>query len=311
LIEQINLDPSFNGAGHINQVANGQSSGSGVMATRGLWDFFSVKGGNEKYEQMRKQRQLGDELLLEMGGSVMYPYQEVAKQQTVALAQTLPVSSQIIDVVTIVDKETTPGEKAAAAASLMLDFVALLAGPSARLAKYDEVFNTSNQISRTTKSASKSVQVVETSAQLSGRNARNTGAYAANMNSHGHSGPVKGPWTSKDPLVGDVANSIEAAYPGHVKGVNVKVLRPGTIDEITDIDILTNNAAIQVKSGPGKKLENQVIVKSPEALEVLGQGDLPVIGYGPDLSGSVIKGIQNLGGLVTRSLKDLLEVIRP
>ena len=77
---------------------------------------------------------------------------------------------------------------------------------------------------------------------------------------------------------------------------------------VTDADILLQNAVIQVKSGGGKGLTTQVLVNTPRGT------DLPVIGFGrfgPDLKGSVVKGIESNGGLVTRDAELLLEVVRP
>ena len=123
-MEQINLDPTFNGAGHINQVATSVASGgtNQAISPLGLWDWVSVSGGNEKFDQIRKQNQQANEDLQRMAGSDVKAYQKVAKQQTVAFAQTVPVASQFVDTVTIVDTETTNSEKAWAAVPLFRFF---------------------------------------------------------------------------------------------------------------------------------------------------------------------------------------------
>jgi hypothetical protein len=110
-------------------------------------------------------------------------------------------------------------------------------------------------------------------------------------------------WTSKDPLVADIANKIDDVYPGLVKKVN-EPLYDAAGKLVTDADILLKNAVLQIKSGGGKKLANQV-------LRTEGVTDLPVIAFGPTLKGSVVKQLQKQGSLVTRSLKDLLDVIAP
>ena len=110
-------------------------------------------------------------------------------------------------------------------------------------------------------------------------------------------------FSSSDPLVADLANKIEAANPGHVVGVNVPI-KNAAGDLVTDADILLQNAAIQVKSGGGKGLASQ-IVRTEQAT------GLPTIGYGPTLKPSVVKNIQNSGGLVTKDEAVLLEVIKP
>ncbi|HEX2873267.1 MAG TPA: RHS repeat-associated core domain-containing protein, partial [Polyangiaceae bacterium] len=110
-------------------------------------------------------------------------------------------------------------------------------------------------------------------------------------------------FSSSDPLVGALANAIEKAYPGHVVGVNVP-MRNAAGQLVTDADILLQNAVIQVKSGSGKGLTTQL-------LNTQGATNLPVIGYGPDLGGSVVKGIQANGGLVTRDQDLLIQLVAP
>jgi hypothetical protein len=110
-------------------------------------------------------------------------------------------------------------------------------------------------------------------------------------------------FTSSDPLVADLANEIEAAYPGHVVGVNVPI-KNAAGNVITDADIQLQNAIIQVKAGAGKGATTQLLSTEQAA-------GLPTIAYGPKLSGSVVKGIQRAGGLVTRDKSVLLEVVRP
>ncbi|MCI5136079.1 MAG: RHS repeat-associated core domain-containing protein [Candidatus Electrothrix sp. AW2] len=115
---------------------------------------------------------------------------------------------------------------------------------------------------------------------------------------------TKGGFSSSDPYVADLANEIEGMYPGHVKGVNVP-LKDGAGNLVTDADILLENSVIQVKSGGGKGLTSQVLTKTPKGT------DLPVIGYGPDLKGSVVKGIEKAGGLVTTDKSLLIDVAKP
>lgn len=110
-------------------------------------------------------------------------------------------------------------------------------------------------------------------------------------------------FVSKDPLVGDVANAIEEAYPGHVVGVNVPMYdAQGKL--VTDGDIVLKNAVIQVKSGSGKGLANQ-IARTETAT------DLPVIGYAPDAGKFVIQDVLTMGGLVTQDLQMLVDVVAP
>jgi RHS repeat-associated protein len=110
-------------------------------------------------------------------------------------------------------------------------------------------------------------------------------------------------FTSPDPHVADLANQIEARYPGHVLGVNV----PATATT-PEIDIETQNAIIEVKGGNGAGLTRQVTNRVPLF-------DKPVFGYSPGLSPNVARGINAAGGIAagggTSDLETLLEVLAP
>jgi RHS repeat-associated protein len=111
-------------------------------------------------------------------------------------------------------------------------------------------------------------------------------------------------WASKDPLVADLANEIEALYPGHVRGVNV-VLRDATGKVVTDADILLDNGVIQVKSGTHASRLSIQLQRSEAAT------GLPAIGYGPNLPGGTLRALSRQGGLVTGDKTLLLEVVKP
>ena len=104
-------------------------------------------------------------------------------------------------------------------------------------------------------------------------------------------------FTSSDPLVGELATAIDAAYPGHVVGVNVVV-------NGQEVDILLQNAAIQVKSGSGTGLTRQVV-------NTMDASGLPTIGYGPKLGSHVMNGVNAAGGIATRSQQSLIELVKP
>ena len=64
----------------------------------------------------------------------------------------------------------------------------------------------------------------------------------------GYNTNQRGQFFSQEPLVGTLANDIESRYPGHVVAVNKEVTTPdGNV--VTEFDIETQNAVIQVKSG--------------------------------------------------------------
>lgn len=109
-------------------------------------------------------------------------------------------------------------------------------------------------------------------------------------------------FTSKDPLVGDVANEIERRYPGLVIGVNIPVYKNGSL--VTDFDIELQNAIIQIKSGSGKGMTNQL--KRTQAVTRKA-----VVAYGPDLGLHAFKNAQESGFKITRDLEELMEFIRP
>jgi hypothetical protein len=110
-------------------------------------------------------------------GVVTHDNQHV-NDMTVAFAQTLPVASQVLDVGAIVSDETSQGEKLWAAVSLMSDFVALLAGPAARVSAYDDVFDAAKPAKQAARNAGRVADVVETPAQQAARTAKQ---YAANV----------------------------------------------------------------------------------------------------------------------------------
>ncbi|MCC2320807.1 Hint domain-containing protein [Cellulomonas xiejunii] len=127
------------------------------------------------------------------------------------------------------------------------------------------------------------------------------GAQKANACPVSGSGRVVG--KADDPLVPGLIDDIEARYPGHVTGQGVNVHRAdGSV--LTDFDIVTRNAVIQVKSGSGKGALKQMLATQSAT-------GLPVIAYLPQARGSVIKALESAGMMVTRDKSMLLDVIRP
>ncbi len=117
----------------------------------------------------------------------------------------------------------------------------------------------------------------------------------------GGSGSGTRVFTSKDPLVGDVATKIEQSLPGRVTSVNKVVYRPdGSI--LTDLDIELDNIVIQVKTGGGKGVTKQLVNS------VNNTGKI-AIGYVPNIKPSVLKEATNNGFQVFRNMDDLIEFI--
>ena len=108
-------------------------------------------------------------------------------------------------------------------------------------------------------------------------------------------------FTSKDPLVGDVATQIEQRLPGRVTSVNKVVYRPdGSI--LTDLDIELDNIVIQVKAGGGKGLTKQLVNSANNTGKI-------AIGYVPDIKPSVLKEANKKGFQVFKNTEDLIEFI--
>jgi RHS repeat-associated protein len=112
------------------------------------------------------------------------------------------------------------------------------------------------------------------------------------------------PSLNRYPLVGDLANEIEALYPDHVVGVNIG-LRDAAGQLLTDVDIWTKNAVIQVKSG---KSAQNILKQLQKSEAVTG---LPAVGYAPNLPRNSLRTLSEQGALVTNDREVLLEIIKP
>ncbi|MEU7306259.1 DUF6531 domain-containing protein, partial [Streptomyces sp. NPDC007206] len=106
-----------------------------------------------------------------------------------------------------------------------------------------------------------------------------------------------------DPLVPELVDEINARYPGHVRAQGIDIVGPNG-ETLTDFDIVTRNAVIQVKTGSGKGALKQ-------ALRTQELTDYPVIVYLPQGRGSVIKSLEQAGIMVTRDKDVLLDILAP
>ncbi|MEU3374099.1 hypothetical protein ABZ734_27070 [Streptomyces sp. NPDC006660] len=104
-----------------------------------------------------------------------------------------------------------------------------------------------------------------------------------------------------DPLVPELINDINARYPGHVRAEGVTINGPHG-ETLTDFDVVTRNAVVQVKSGSGKGALKQ-------ALKMQSLTGFPVIVYLPQGRGSVIKSLEQAGIMVTKDKDLLLDVL--
>ncbi|WP_282693394.1 ricin-type beta-trefoil lectin domain protein [Streptomyces sp. CC208A] len=112
--------------------------------------------------------------------------------------------------------------------------------------------------------------------------------------------------TPSDPGVPELVAAIEARYPGHVRAVEIKIVGSDG-KHITDFDIVTRNAVIQVKTGGGNgSMKDHTRYESAT--------DYPVISFiwpSKRLKPSVVRGQERAGQMVTTDLEELLAVIAP
>lgn len=136
----------------------------------------------------------------------------------------------------------------------------------------------------------------ETSGLFSGTSGAKSGSGGATSGGSGRT------FSSKDPLVGGLANDIEAKYPGKIVGVNKIVKDPSTGKIITDFDIETDKVVVQVKSGKGTGLTKQMDAsKSATTKEV--------VAYGPKLGKHIIKNLKAKGFKVFTKKQELIDYL--
>jgi len=145
------------------------------------------------------------------------------------------------------------------------------------------------------------VRAVERGESAAGSNAgREPGSVIAGKQGNAATPARTTPFVSNDPGVGELANKLEAAYPGSVRGVNMPVYdSDGRL--ITDADIRIGNVIVQVKSGRGSGLTRQVRKTATTGLRI--------IGYGPNLGLHVMRGLRREGFEVYNNEADLLKAL--
>ena len=111
-------------------------------------------------------------------------------------------------------------------------------------------------------------------------------------------------FTSDDPLVAELANDIEAAYPGHVVSVNEPLFN-AVGEQVTDADILLRNGVIQVKSG---QTAQNILRQLQVSEQTTG---LPALGYAPNFSNTLLRNLSRMGGFVTNDRAALVAAIAP
>jgi len=109
-------------------------------------------------------------------------------------------------------------------------------------------------------------------------------------------------WTSKDPLVPELANALEKRLPGQITATNRRVFRSNG-EQATDVDIDMKHAAVQVKSGTGRAALGQ-------AIETAGVVDKPVVVYGPRLGWQMRRNLTSAGYGSARTVDELVEIYK-
>ena len=109
----------------------------------------------------------------------------------------------------------------------------------------------------------------------------------------------------REPLTGDLARAIDAQSPGAVMLINQRVVDPAAsgVQELTDLDIVTANVVIQVKSGRTRGLSSQM----DKSRQVTGK---MVVAYAPSVTDNEFRRYAREGYTVFRALPDLLEFLR-
>jgi len=108
-----------------------------------------------------------------------------------------------------------------------------------------------------------------------------------------------------EPLTGLIARAIDSQTPGAVRLVNQRIVDPEAQDvrELTDLDIVTDEVVIQVKSGETHGLSLQI----RKSRSVTGK---TVVGYAPAMKDNDFRRYQQEGYTVFRSLPELLGFLR-
>lgn len=108
-------------------------------------------------------------------------------------------------------------------------------------------------------------------------------------------------FTSADAYVASAANSIEAAMPGRVVGVNINRTMTNGLTREVDIDL--GNIIVQVKGGQAKGLTGQIV-------ETGASTGVCTIGYAPGVTLGAWRSAAERGIVIARSQDELLAYLR-
>jgi hypothetical protein len=108
-------------------------------------------------------------------------------------------------------------------------------------------------------------------------------------------------FSSPDPLVGDIANHVERAFPGAIRGVNVEV--PMLDGRVRELDIDLGSLNIQVKSLKARGLQAQV----GKTVETTGRR---TIAYAPTMRPGAWRDAALKGVIVARDPEELVMILK-
>jgi hypothetical protein len=111
--------------------------------------------------------------------------------------------------------------------------------------------------------------------------------------------------TIKEPLTGTLAQAIHDQSPGDVVAVGRRIIDPSFpgIKELTDLDIETRRAVIQVKSGAPAGLSRQLAASRTVTSK-------PSIGFAPEMTDGQLARYVTRGDIVFRDMPSLLAFLR-
>jgi hypothetical protein len=113
-------------------------------------------------------------------------------------------------------------------------------------------------------------------------------------------------FASKDPLVTDLAVSLEMKFPGLIKEIEKIIKDPLTGKTITDFDIVTNKQLIiEVTVGGGKGKVEQIVGR-----QIPNAEGKEVVLFGPNVGGAVEKNLKANGIKLFRNENDLANYIK-
>ena len=123
------------------------------------------------------------------------------------------------------------------------------------------------------------------------------------LQSNGAAAPVPAPrvFTSRDPLVADVAASLDEAFPGRVSGVNTMVRQ--FTGHLREVDVELGDVIVQVKSGSARRMARQIT-------DTIAGTGRPVVALAPTMRPGAWHAAATDGVAIARTMDELIAIIR-